>query len=113
MTQVDLIDLGERVGRPDDDVRRVTREHLARLTLPADGLGRLGDLAVWLAGVQGREVPRDEGHVGAFRGQEVGDREADAAAPARDDRPLAVQLKVHAGKSAAPPSRLWPPPATS
>ena len=37
------------VERPDDDVRRAAREHLGD-----SPTGRLGDVAVWLAGAQGR-----------------------------------------------------------
>jgi nicotinate-nucleotide--dimethylbenzimidazole phosphoribosyltransferase len=55
---VDLDSFGARIERPDDAMRVAARGHLARVTLPSDGLGRLGDLAVWLAGVQGSERPR-------------------------------------------------------
>jgi nicotinate-nucleotide--dimethylbenzimidazole phosphoribosyltransferase len=58
MTSVDLTALGERIERPDEVVGQTARAHLSRLTLPGDGLGRLGDLVVWLARTQGRSVPR-------------------------------------------------------
>jgi nicotinate-nucleotide--dimethylbenzimidazole phosphoribosyltransferase len=58
VNDLDLDALVARIERPDDVVRREAREVLDRLVLPAGGLGRLGDLAVWLAGVQGRNPPR-------------------------------------------------------
>ena len=58
MSDLDLDALAARIERPDDVVRLEAREALDRLVLPAGGLGRLGDLAVWLAGVQGRNPPR-------------------------------------------------------
>ena len=58
MSDLDLDALVARIERPDDVVRREAREALDRLVLPAGGLGRLGDLAVWLAGAQGRNPPR-------------------------------------------------------
>ena len=44
----DLDRLSDSVERPDDEVRRSARDLLA-----ASLTGRLGDLAVWLAGAQG------------------------------------------------------------
>jgi nicotinate-nucleotide--dimethylbenzimidazole phosphoribosyltransferase len=58
VSDLDLESLAARIERPDDAQRREAREALDRLVLPAGGLGRLGDLAVWLAGVQGRTPPR-------------------------------------------------------
>jgi nicotinate-nucleotide--dimethylbenzimidazole phosphoribosyltransferase len=55
---IDLDALGARIERPDDVARGQAKEALDRLVLPAGGLGRLGDLVVWLAGVQGRTPPR-------------------------------------------------------
>jgi nicotinate-nucleotide--dimethylbenzimidazole phosphoribosyltransferase len=55
---IDLPALAARIVRPDDEARREAREALDRLVLPAGGLGRLGDLAVWLAGAQGKTPPR-------------------------------------------------------
>lgn len=43
---------------PDEDARREARRRLAQLDVPAGGLGRLGDLACWLAAVQGAFPPR-------------------------------------------------------
>lgn len=53
MTEVDLDAFVTRIERPDDEVRIAAREALDRVTRPTGGLGRLGDLAVWLAGVRG------------------------------------------------------------
>jgi nicotinate-nucleotide--dimethylbenzimidazole phosphoribosyltransferase len=58
VTDLGLEALSERIERPDDAVRRDARVALDRLVLPVGGLGRLGDLAVWLAGAQGRTPPR-------------------------------------------------------
>jgi nicotinate-nucleotide--dimethylbenzimidazole phosphoribosyltransferase len=46
------------VRLPDADVRRAAEERLAGLATPAGALGRLGDLAVWLASCQGVVPPR-------------------------------------------------------
>lgn len=53
-----LSSAADRVERPDDTARLDARALLDRLVRPAGGLGRLGDLAVWLAGVQGVATPR-------------------------------------------------------
>lgn len=58
MSPLDLAALGDRIDRTDEIVRRAARARLDTLGLPVGGFGRVGDLAVWLAGVQGREVPR-------------------------------------------------------
>lgn len=50
MTAPDLAVYPSRVALPDHDAREAARQSLARLP----DLGRLGELAVWLAGVQGR-----------------------------------------------------------
>ena len=41
------------IGRPDQDARTAARERQAVLTKPAGSLGRLEELSIWLAGVQG------------------------------------------------------------
>jgi nicotinate-nucleotide--dimethylbenzimidazole phosphoribosyltransferase len=46
------------VRLPDADVRCAAEERLAGLATPAGALGRLGDLAVWLASCQGVVPPR-------------------------------------------------------
>jgi nicotinate-nucleotide--dimethylbenzimidazole phosphoribosyltransferase len=43
---------------PDPAVRAAAAERLAGLATPAGALGRLGDLAVWLAATQGEVPPR-------------------------------------------------------
>jgi nicotinate-nucleotide--dimethylbenzimidazole phosphoribosyltransferase len=58
VSDLDLFALVERIERPDDDAREQAQEALDRLVLPTGGLGRLGELAVWLAGVQGSHPPR-------------------------------------------------------
>jgi nicotinate-nucleotide--dimethylbenzimidazole phosphoribosyltransferase len=47
------------VRPPDPDVVAAATERLAGLATPAGALGRLGDLAVWIAGAQG-SVPADQ-----------------------------------------------------
>lgn len=46
------------VAPPSDAVRQEAAERLAGLATPAGALGRLGDLAVWLAAVQGQVPPQ-------------------------------------------------------
>jgi nicotinate-nucleotide--dimethylbenzimidazole phosphoribosyltransferase len=58
VSELDLVTIAERVERPDDSVRLAARSLLDQLVRPVGGLGRLGDLAVWLAGVQGVSPPR-------------------------------------------------------
>jgi len=58
VSDLDLDALVERIELIDDVAREQAREALDRLVLPTGGLGRLGELAVWLAGVQGRPQPR-------------------------------------------------------
>jgi nicotinate-nucleotide--dimethylbenzimidazole phosphoribosyltransferase len=48
-----LARLAANIQRPDEDARMAARERQAVLTKPAGSLGRLEDLSVWLAGVQG------------------------------------------------------------
>jgi nicotinate-nucleotide--dimethylbenzimidazole phosphoribosyltransferase len=48
---------------PDAEARRTAEERLAGLAVPAGALGRLGDLAVWLAACQGVVPPRPVGNV--------------------------------------------------
>src|SRR5690349_22163847 len=50
---------GSPVPPPDPTVAAAAAERLAGLATPAGALGRLGDLAVWLAATQG-EVPPAE-----------------------------------------------------
>jgi nicotinate-nucleotide--dimethylbenzimidazole phosphoribosyltransferase len=58
VSDLDLDALVARIERPDDVVRQEARDALDRLALPIGGLGQLGELAVWLAAVQGRNPPR-------------------------------------------------------
>lgn len=50
MSAADLADYAARIELPDETARAAAREQLASM----QPLGRLGDLAVWLAGVQGQ-----------------------------------------------------------
>lgn len=56
MSGIDLDDFGSLVERPDAGVRRDSQERWPGLVRPAGGLGKLAELADWLAAVQG-EVP--------------------------------------------------------
>jgi nicotinate-nucleotide--dimethylbenzimidazole phosphoribosyltransferase len=58
VSDLDLDALVERIEGSDDVTREQAREALDRLVRPTGGLGRLGELAGWLAGVQGRSQPR-------------------------------------------------------
>jgi nicotinate-nucleotide--dimethylbenzimidazole phosphoribosyltransferase len=46
------------IDRPDQDARTAARERQAMLTKPAGSLGRLEELSIWLAGVQGSSPTR-------------------------------------------------------
>jgi nicotinate-nucleotide--dimethylbenzimidazole phosphoribosyltransferase len=50
---LDLDKLADQAERPDEAARDDMRARLAELAIPAAGLGRLEELAVWLAGVRG------------------------------------------------------------
>jgi nicotinate-nucleotide--dimethylbenzimidazole phosphoribosyltransferase len=49
--------LGRTLALPDEAAQEAARERQTRLTKPTGALGRLEDLSVWLAGVQGRCPP--------------------------------------------------------
>ena len=55
---LDLVDLASRVASPDEAARAAAADRQGRLTKPTGALGRLEDLSVWLAGVQGACPPR-------------------------------------------------------
>ena len=46
------------IQTPNDDVRRAAAERLGALATPPGALGRLGELAVWVAACQGEVPPR-------------------------------------------------------
>ena len=50
---LDLDKLADLAERPDEAAREALRTRLADLAIPAAGLGRLEQLAVWLAGARG------------------------------------------------------------
>jgi nicotinate-nucleotide--dimethylbenzimidazole phosphoribosyltransferase len=58
MTQRDLDALAAAVQLPDERARAAATLRQGRLTKPPGSLGRLEDLSVWLAGVQGECPPR-------------------------------------------------------
>ncbi|MGA4542076.1 nicotinate-nucleotide--dimethylbenzimidazole phosphoribosyltransferase [Uniformispora flossi] len=55
---LDLDSLSALVERPDDEARARLKARLPKQTGAAGALGRLEDVAVWLAGVQGGETVR-------------------------------------------------------
>ncbi|MDI2131158.1 nicotinate-nucleotide--dimethylbenzimidazole phosphoribosyltransferase [Yinghuangia seranimata] len=55
---IDLDSLSALVDRPDDEARARLKARLAQQTGSAGALGRLEDVALWLAGVQGGESVR-------------------------------------------------------
>jgi nicotinate-nucleotide--dimethylbenzimidazole phosphoribosyltransferase len=58
VTTLDLDAMSESVPRTDDAARDAATARQGRLTKPAGALGRLEELSIWLAGVQGRCPPR-------------------------------------------------------
>lgn len=56
---LDLDELSTRVEPPDEDAAAATRARLATLAKPPGSLGRLEELACWLASTQGACPPRD------------------------------------------------------
>lgn len=70
MTDLDLIALADSITPRDRDVEARAREHLDGLLKPVGALGRLEDLAAWLAGAQGLCPPRalDDVRVVVFAG---------------------------------------------
>jgi nicotinate-nucleotide--dimethylbenzimidazole phosphoribosyltransferase len=56
---LDLDELSSRVEPPDEEAAAATRARLATLAKPPGSLGRLEDLAAWLAGAQGACPPHD------------------------------------------------------
>jgi nicotinate-nucleotide--dimethylbenzimidazole phosphoribosyltransferase len=67
---LNLDKLADQAERPDEAAREQLRTRLADLAVPAAGLGRLEDLAVWLAGVRGsgRPQPIERARVVVFAG---------------------------------------------
>ena len=61
--RAELAALALLIDRPDQAVRAAARERQLILTKPAGSLGRLEDLATWVAGVQGHCPPREFGRV--------------------------------------------------
>ena len=58
MSGIELDDFGSLVERPDAGVRRESQERWRELVRPAGGLGKVAELADWLAAVQGRATVR-------------------------------------------------------
>ena len=58
MPLVDLAALSTRVGLPDTAAQQAARERQDQLLKPRGALGRLEELSVWAAGVQGRCPPQ-------------------------------------------------------
>ncbi|GAB4230317.1 MAG: nicotinate-nucleotide--dimethylbenzimidazole phosphoribosyltransferase [Methyloligellaceae bacterium] len=50
----------EKLPPPDEKARRGAKARQQQLTKPPGSLGRLEDIAIWLAGWQGREIPKLE-----------------------------------------------------
>jgi nicotinate-nucleotide--dimethylbenzimidazole phosphoribosyltransferase len=56
---LDLDAIAARVEMPDEAAAQAARDRQAQLVKPPGSLGRLEDLAAWIAAVQGRCPPRD------------------------------------------------------
>ena len=79
--QLDLAELTASIERADESSRGQARARQATLVKPPGALGRLEDLSVWLAGVQGRCPPRpmDRVRVVVFAGDHGIAREGTSA----------------------------------
>jgi nicotinate-nucleotide--dimethylbenzimidazole phosphoribosyltransferase len=87
---LDLDKLADLAERPDEAARDAMRARLAELAVPAAGLGRLEELAIWLAGARGsgRAQPIERARVVVFAGDHgVAELGVSATAP---DQALAV-----------------------
>ncbi|MFF5443532.1 nicotinate-nucleotide--dimethylbenzimidazole phosphoribosyltransferase [Streptomyces sp. NPDC012888] len=62
MTTLNLDDFSELIERPDAGVRRDAEDRRERLAVPVGALGRLDELAEWLAAAQGRVPVRPVEH---------------------------------------------------
>jgi nicotinate-nucleotide--dimethylbenzimidazole phosphoribosyltransferase len=51
----------ESIHAPDKNTQEAAREHQNKLTKPRGALGRLEELSIWLAGIQGTLKPRIQG----------------------------------------------------
>jgi nicotinate-nucleotide--dimethylbenzimidazole phosphoribosyltransferase len=89
---LDLSELASRVPRPDDDARHAARARLAELATPGS-FGRFGELAEWLAGVQGQYPtrPLDRIRLVAVAG---GESAAEEISPLLPVSPVTVRLEV-------------------
>ena len=56
--EVDPLEIGSDIGWPDTDAETATRARLLSAA-PGASLGRLGELAIWLSGVQGVSPPHE------------------------------------------------------
>ncbi|MCF2531198.1 nicotinate-nucleotide--dimethylbenzimidazole phosphoribosyltransferase [Yinghuangia soli] len=92
---IDLDSLSALVERPDDEARDRLRARLPRQTGSAGALGRLEDIAVWLAGVQGGET------VHAVRQPRMVVFAGDHGIAAKDVSALAPGHTAHAVREAA------------
>lgn len=50
---LDLDEIAQSIGRPDEQARSAARDRHELLAKPVGSLGRLEDLSIWLAGIQG------------------------------------------------------------
>jgi nicotinate-nucleotide--dimethylbenzimidazole phosphoribosyltransferase len=93
MSPIDLLALREAVGLRDLEAGAQARLRLADLAVPRRSLGRLEELAAWLAGAQGQCPPRplDDVRVVLFAGDSAVAHDTD---PAIDPRPTGPLLRA-------------------
>jgi len=91
-----------RIAGPSESARAAAQEHLDALATPRGALGRLGELGVWLAGVQGRTPPAvpDRIHAVVFAGDH-GVAEYGVSAYPRDVTAMMVRAFVAGTAGAA------------
>jgi nicotinate-nucleotide--dimethylbenzimidazole phosphoribosyltransferase len=93
MSPIDLLALREAVGLRDLEAGAQARLRLADLAVPRRSLGRLEELAAWLAGAQGQCPPRplDDVRVVLFAGDSAVAR---GGGPPGDPRPTGPLLRA-------------------
>lgn len=94
MPRLDLAALADAVGTPDAEAEAAARQRQRQLTKPVGALGRLEELSIWLAGVQGRcpPAPPADARVVVFAGDHGVARAGVSAYPAEVTAQMAANI---------------------